>query len=322
MRTSAHRRQTDSDMSSKDPYEILGVSRQASQDEIKRAYRQLAKEHHPDRNPNNKTAEQRFKEVHAAYEVLGDPERRAQYDRFGAGGPAPDVHSWTGGPYEDARVDLRDFGDLTSIFEQFFSRGGPRRTASRGRARPAAMRGEPLEHDVHLTFEEAMQGATRDVILSAGPGTEPERITVRIPRGVDDGQRIRVREKGHPGPGGRGDLIIRCHVQPHPYFQRDGLDLRLDLPLTFAEAALGTTVDVPALDGYSTLKVPPGTSSGTRLRLRGRGIHDARRDKTGDLYVQIRIVVPDKLSPEARDLLTRLDRELDQHPRRNLGWSR
>lgn len=316
-------------MTNKDPYDILGVSRKATQDEIKRAYRRLAKQYHPDRNPNDKSAEGRFKEVRAAYEVIGDPRRRAQYDRFGAGGPAPDIHAWaTGrrGVADDIPFDFGSIGDLTSIFEQFFRRGMGGKTRSRRSPRDSprtAPRGGDIEHTVELSFVEAVQGTVRDVVLtSPGPDRTEEQIRFRVPAGVADGQRVRVRGKGQEGPGGRGDLMIRIRARSHQHFRREGLDLLLDLPLTFAEAAQGTQVEIPTLDGATVVKVPAGTSGGTKLRLRGRGVRDARSGKTGDLYASVRIRVPKDLSPRARQLVQDLDRELNQRPREELGWSK
>jgi len=301
-------------MTAKDPYEILGVSRNATQEEIKRAYRRLAKQYHPDRNPGDKSAEQRFKEVQAAYEVLGDPERKAQYDRFGAGGPRPEFHTWTTShvPFEGIRFDFGSLGDLTSIFEQFFQRatgvGAGPRPGGRSRAR-----GPDLEYEVELSFEELLRGTTREIVLASNG--HQERLEVRIPSGVEDGQRIRVRGKGQPGPGGRGDLMIRCRVRPHPYFRRDGLDILLDLPLTLTEATLGAKVEVPTPDGRATVIVPPGTPSGAKLRLRGHGVQDGRTRARGDLLAVVKIVPPKTLSPRARELLTELDRELRQQVR-------
>lgn len=302
-------------MANKDPYEILGVSRTAAPAEIKQAYRRLAKQYHPDRNPGNKAAEQRFKEVHAAYEVVGDPQRRAQYDRFGAGGPAPDVHAWTTGasPFESIHFDFGG-GDLTSIFEQFFSRAASPATRRRTARRPA-VRGADLEHTLELSFDDAVRGAEREIVLTtSGPSQGQERIHFRVPAGVEDGQRLRLRGQGQEGPGGRGDLLILCRVQPHPCFRREGLDLLLDLKLTFTEAALGTEAEIPTLRGQTVVKVPPGTSGGTRLRLRGRGIQDARTGRTGDLYAVVRIEVPKRLSARARELIQQLDHELNQGP--------
>lgn len=307
-------------MEQKDPYKILGVSRTSSQDEIKRAYRRLAKESHPDRNPGNKAAEARFKEVQAAYEVLGDPERRAQYDRFGAGGPPPDFQTWTTGgapPFEGVEFDFG--GDLSSIFEQFFRRPGAR-GARRTTRRPRA-RGADLEHTVDLTFEEAVRGTTRQIRLQAGgPDGRSERIEFRIPAGVADNQRIRVKGKGHAGPGGPGDLMIRCRVHPHRYFRRDGNDILLDLPLSLAEAIGGAKIDIPTLDGITTISVPPGTSGGKKLRLRGKGIATQGGAVQGDMYAVTRLVVPGELSSRARELLGQLADELKQKPRAGLGW--
>ncbi|MEP0845592.1 MAG: J domain-containing protein [Phycisphaerae bacterium] len=296
-------------MTQKDPYEILGVARNASQEEIKRAYRRLALKHHPDRNRGDSAAAQRFKEVQAAYEILGDAERRAQYDRFGAGGPTPEYRTWnvSGGP--GVEFDFGSFGDLSSIFEQFFRRAespaASRRSASR--ARP---RGADVEHVVDLSFEEAVRGATRDVVLRSADTGESERLEVRIPPAVTDGQRIRVRGKGQPGPGGRGDLMIVCRVHPHPELRRENLDLLLDVPLSFPEAALGTRIEIATLDGRTLVTVPPGTSSGAKLRLRGKGIHDPRSGQTGDLYAVVRVMVPRQISPRARKLIEQLADEL------------
>ena len=309
-------------MTSKDPYEILGISRTASQDEVKRAYRRLAKESHPDRNPGDKTAEQRFKEVQAAYEVLGDVDRRAQYDRFGAGGPTPEFRGWGSGgptPFDGVQFDFDSLGDLTGIFEQFFSRGGGGpKTRRRAAPRRAPARGADIEHAIELDFEEALRGCVREVALVAsGRGKKPERIEVRIPPGVHDGQRIRVQGRGQEGAGGRGNLMIRCHVRPHPLFRREGLNVLVDLPVTFAEAALGAKVDVPTPDGPAVVKIPPGTSSGAKLRLRGRGARDGRSGEQGDLLAVVRIQTPKSVSPHARELLEELTAELAQQPRAN-----
>lgn len=300
-------------MTSKDPYDILGVARHATADDIKRAYRRLAKEHHPDRNPGSKAAEQRFKEVQAAYEVLGDPQRRAQYDRFGEGGPAPEFRNWSAGaPRGAANVefDFDSLGDLSSIFEQFFRRGSRGRGFQRGEA--PAVRGPDLDHGVEVSFEEAVRGTTREIVLRNPENGASERISFRIPAGVTDGQRIRVRGKGNYGPGGRGDLIIHTRVRADARFRREGRDLVTDLPLSFPQAALGATVEVPTLDGAVLVKVPPGASSGTRLRLRGKGVPDPRGGEPGDLYAVVQIAVPKNLSPAARKLIEQLADELNQ----------
>jgi DnaJ-class molecular chaperone len=312
-------------MGDKDPYDILGVSRSANQDEIKRAYRRLAKQHHPDRNPGNPKAADQFKEVQAAYEVLGDPQRRQEYDQFGAGGPRPDFHGWdprTAHRHrsEGASFDFGSFGDLSSIFEQFFTRrSGPGGGRAQQRTAQAGPPGGDLEHRVHVTFEESLSGTSREVVLNAPEGGT-ERIAFRIPAGVEDGQRIRVRGKGHLGAGGRGDLIITCHVTPHAYFRRSGKDLHLDAPLTIAEAALGGKIAVPTLSGSATVTIPPGTSSGTKLRLRGHGVPGNNNASAGDLIVVIKIQAPPSLSERARELLISLQEELGDNPRDRLDW--
>lgn len=312
-------------MSSKDPYEILGVSRTADADEIKQAYRRLAKQHHPDRNPGNPQATERFKEVQAAYEVLGDSKRRQQFDQFGAGGPRPDFHHWDahtthrhGG---DVGFDFGNLGDLSSIFEQFFAG-----TSARGRGRgpggaraQAAHPGADLEHYVQVTFEEALHGTKREVVLSAPEGGA-ERIEFRVPAGVKNGQKIRVRGKGHHGMGGRGDLIITCTVEPHRFFRREDNDLYVDAPLTIIEAALGAKITVPTLSGSATVSIPPGTASGAKLRLRGHGVPAKNGATAGDLFVVIKIQAPKELTPKARELLESLQTELHEEPRAQIGW--
>lgn len=309
-------------MSQKDPYDILGVPRNASAEEIKRAYRRLAKENHPDRNPGNKAAEQRFKEAQAAYEVLGDKERRQQYDTFGAGGPPPQYRQWQshagGEPFQGGGIHVEDLDDLSSIFEQFFNRGGPAR-ARRTSRRPAA-RGPDLSYELSLSFDESIQGTKRIIELHTANGGPPERVEFKAPAGIRDGQRIRLRERGEPGPGGRGDLFIICRVQPHPYFRREGLDIYLELPITITEASLGAKVEIPTIAGPTLLTVPPGTISGAKLRLRGRGVREERTGATGDMYAVVKIHAPRELSPRARELLGELARELRENPRENLAW--
>ena len=309
-------------MSPKNPYDILGVARGASQEEIKRVYRRLAKKYHPDRNLGDKQAEEKFKELQAANEVLGDPKRRAQYDRFGAGGPAPAFQAWGAGgasPFGDSSFNFDSAGDLTSIFEQFFRRG-PAQRQRRTAARRRRVRGADIQFTVDLTLEEAASGIRREIALSGGAGDARERIEFRVPAGIDEGQLIRVKGKGQDGAAGRGDLMIRCHIRPHAFFRRDGLDLHLDLPLNLTEAALGTKVEVPTFDGPMRLTVPPGTASGTKLRLRGKGIHDERSGRIGDMLAIVRIHAPRDLSPRARELLETLAAELKDDPRRGLGW--
>lgn len=310
----------------KDPYSILGVSRGATEDDIKRAYRRLAKEFHPDRNRGDKQAETRFKEVQAAYEVIGDPARRRQYDQFGAGGPTPEYRQWQhpgGGGASGGAVDI-DFGDLSSIFEQFFQRGSARggrsQTQSSRHERAAETNGSTdIEIDAEITFDEALHGAQRKVTL-AGGGTR-EVVSFRIPPGVRDGQRIRVRGRGHATRRGRGNLLVRCHVQPHPWFRLEGRNVVFDLPLSVSEAALGTKVEVPTPSGTRKIAIPAGTSSGTRLRLRGLGAAETANAEAGDFYAVVRIVVPKNPSDSVRKLFEKLAETDEEDVRADAPWT-
>ncbi|MFN0137179.1 MAG: DnaJ C-terminal domain-containing protein [Phycisphaerae bacterium] len=320
-------------MTTKDPYNILGVARGASADDIKRAYRKLAKQHHPDRNPGDESAERKFKEIQAAYEVVGDPERRTQYDRFGAGGPPPQYQQWGGAqgrsPFgQDVQFNFNGMGDLSDIFEQFFNRGGGgarSRTARRGGAShrqpptPPPQPTTPIEHELTISFSEAVRGATRRIDLRRSDG-QLVRLDVKIPAGIDDGQSIRVTSRGQPQLEGVGDVLIRCRVAPHPHFRREGLDLVLDLPISVPEAILGARVDIPTLDGEMRLTVPAGATSGMRLRLRGKGIRNARGD-AGDLYASLRVMTPREVSDELRAAVTEHAAAFGGSPRDGLAWT-
>jgi molecular chaperone DnaJ len=366
----------------KDYYQVLGVPKNASAAEIKKAYRKLAQQYHPDANPGNKAAEDRFKEISAAHDVLGDEDKRRQYDQvrdmaasgFGAGG-------FGGGGFPGGgRVRFEDLGgfdvgDLGDLFGGLF--GG----AARGRGR-RTMRGADLETDVTVSFDEAMSGTTVPVRLQgpapcetchgsgAAPGTSPvdcpqcgglgqvavnqgpfqmsqtcprchgagrivespcptcggtgsrrraRTFQVRVPAGVKDGARIRLSGKGESGSAGgpTGDLFVRVRVRPHAFFGRNGSDLTVTLPVTFAEAALGANVEVPTLNGPVTMKVPPGTPNGKTFRLKGKGA--PRRNGRGDLLVTVDVQVPRKLSKQERELLERLSQMETESPRRRLG---
>lgn len=315
----------------RDYYEILGVERSASDDQIKRAYRKLAKQHHPDRNPDDPAAEQKFKEVQQAYQVLRDPDKRAQYDRFGEAGvgqwatkPGGErVYQWGGASinFEDLEDLMSAFGgsggQRASVFEQFF--GG------RGRARPrtpAPQRGTDEHRQIELTFEQAARGAVVTVKLKSGSDGRSETLEVRVPPGIENGKKIRVPARGHAGRGGgpRGDLYLVCSVRPHPFFTRSGLDIFLDVPVTLAEAALGTKIEVPTLNGRATVTIPPRTRSGTRLRLRGRGVPKPGEDEPGDQYVVIGIVPPATITDEQRRLFEQLRAHDSDDPRAQYPW--
>lgn len=314
----------------KDLYEVLGVTRSATEDELKRAYRSLAKKYHPDRNPNDASAETRFKEVQHAYDVLKDTKKRADYDQFGevgvgqfqTGPRGQKVYQWGGG----STVNVEDLEDLfsafgegggrPSIFDQIFGSQGERTRA------PARRRGADQEHPISLTFEQAINGTTISLRLSGGKNGRPETLDVKVPPGVTDGQRIRVRGRGQAGSSGAesGDLYLTCSVQPHPYFTRQGNDLYVDVPITVMEAALGAKIDVPTLDGFATVTIPPGTNSGAKLRLRGRGVPAHGSASEGDQYVVIQIVAPKPLTDEARTLFQDLAKLDKSNPRSRLGW--
>ena len=291
-----------------DYYDALGVSRDASQDEIRRAYRTLARRYHPDVN-KDPGAEDRFKEISEAYEVLRDPEKRERYDRLGSNWRAGQDVAGDGGfgegfdpgnGFENVRVDFggRDFSDF---FESFFGRRT--RTAGGTGFDSFSMRGGDHEAVLDLGLEEAARGGKR--WLSLGDGRSVE---VDIPRGVLDGERIRVPGQGGAGVGGgqAGDLFLRIRIRPHPRFRIEGRDLYVDLPVSPWEAALGDEVPVPTLEGTARVKVPPGSSSGRRLRLRGQGMPGSRGGPAGDLYAVVTIKVPQKLTKRERDLFEKL----------------
>jgi curved DNA-binding protein len=299
---------------SRDYYEALGVSRDAGQDDIRSAYRRLARQYHPDVN-KEPGAEDRFKEVSEAYEVLRDPEKRERYDRFGtAGGPAAgpgasgssDFRSYPGGGgFEDVTVDFGG-GDLDDLFEGLF-RGRGRRGAG-GFGGGFSTRGADQEAVLELSLQEAARGGRRRVTLGGGQDFE-----VDIPPGVRDGQRIRLSGEGGAGIGGgpSGDLFLRVRIRPDRRFRVDGRDVYTDLPVTPWEAALGATVEVETLDGTAQVKVPEGSSSGRKLRLRGEGLGD------GDLYAVVQIHVPKRPKRRERELFERLAEVSDFNPRRS-----
>jgi molecular chaperone DnaJ len=373
----------------KDYYQALGVPKNASAAEIKKAYRKLAQKHHPDANAGNKEAEERFKEVSAAYDVVGDAEKRKQYDQvremaasgMGAGGFPGGAGGWPGGGsvrVEDifGQSGFADVGDLGDLFGGLFGRA-----RSRG-GQP--QRGADLETEARISFDEAMHAVTVPLRIQgpapcatcggsgAEPGTSPttcpqcggtgavaqnqgpfsfsrpcpqcggagrviehpchtckgsgtvrgtREFSVRIPAGVRDGARIKVSGRGESGGSGArpGDLYVVVRVAKHPVFGRKDADLTVELPVTFAEAALGANVKVPTLNGPVTLKVPAGTPSGKTFRIKGKGAPRARKGGTGDLLVTVKVAVPQKVSKEERELLKQLQEAQRESPRRDLG---
>lgn len=336
-------------MAQRDYYEVLGIPRTASADELRKAHRKLALKFHPDRNKNNKDAEEKFKEIQEAYDVLSDATKRQNYDQFGhagVGAGAAPSGSPNGDPYEAFRraqsqagrrgrsgsgggwraspgvtvedFDSGQFGDFGDIFEQMFGAQGrgAGRPSARGRARPEPTRGADVEQPVTLTFEQAARGIT--LSLQMDRGGKMETIEVKIPPGVKDGSRVRIKGRGEMPGGEPGDLYIVTHVTPHPYFRREGLDVLLDLPISVYEAMLGTKVEVPTLDGPVTLTVRPGTSSGGKLRIKGRGIE--RGTEKGDELVVIKIIVPREIDDEGRELMKNLQTKFPVDARADVKW--
>lgn len=294
-----------------DPYQVLGVSRTASADEIKRAYRKLAKQLHPDLNPDQPDVARRFQEVTDAYDLLSDPERRAAYDRgeredqpgfrgfdgFGGRGFSEETFHFRrgagGGPGEE---DL--FEHIFGMFGQGGRRGGWQQRGPEGRARREA-RPEPLRITIEVPFLVAIKGGTQRVHLPSGRD-----VDVRIPTGTETGTQLRLPHQGRPGPGGEaGDAIVTVSVEDHPMFRRDGNNILVDLPVDLHQAVLGDRVTVPTIDGPVTMRIPPGSNSGTRLRLRGKGVPARRGTAAGDQYVTLRIVLADPKDPELERFL-------------------
>jgi DnaJ-class molecular chaperone len=289
----------------RDPYEILGVPRSAGEAEIKKAFRALAKKHHPDKHAGDAAAQKTFQEISAAYDILGDKDKRAQYDA-GAIGPDGNPKGFdprsgfrqgspfgfgAGGGNRDFHFTFDEAAGGGSTFEDIFASmmgGGARR------GQPRAARGEDFSAAVTVSLGEAVAGGTRRVVMANG-----EQIDVKIPVGVKEGQTIRVKGRGGAGRGGapNGDVLLQISVAPHPYLVREGADLRMDLPVTLKEAVAGGKVPVPTLSGTLALTVPEGSNTGTVLRLKGKGVPAHGKEEAGDLYVRLVVTLPDKADP-------------------------
>ncbi len=303
----------------RDYYEVLGVSRDASEADVKKAYRKLARQYHPDRNPGDKTAESNFKEVQEAYDVLNDKTKRTQYDRFGFAGPQA-ANGGQGGPFrwgsgspgfEAGSVNAEDLSEILRQFGMGGMGGMPGTGGAEapfGRRRGKGRRAEPQHVEAEATIPFLTAALGGKVTLSI----DGREVEVKVPAGVEDGKKLRLAGQG---PGG-GDLYIKLNIEPHPYFQREGNNVVLEAPLSVAEAILGARIDVPTLDGSRlTVKVPPGTSSGARLRLRGKGIAG------GDQLIETKIVVPKVDDARSRELIEEFARLHPQNPRAGLGWA-
>jgi molecular chaperone DnaJ len=359
-------------MAKQDYYQVLGVDKNASPEEIKRAYRRMAIKYHPDKNPGNREAEAKFKECAEAYEVLSDPEKRKQYDQYGHEGLRGT------GMHDFSRMNVEDIFSMFG-FEDFFGSvfgGGGRRGGRRG----GPARGYDLETGVELILEEVAHGTEKTIEFTrqdrcpeckgsgAAPGTQPTRcplcggsgqvakgggffqmvstcpqcrgtgqivktpcptcrgsgrvpkkrtVTIKVPPGVHEGQGIRVAGEGEPGRDGgpNGDLYVYVRIRPHEFLERDGNDLIAVVPISFTQAALGATIDVPSLDGTRQLKIPPGTQYGSLFRIRGQGLPDVRTGRTGDELVQVTVETPTNLNDRQEELL----REFAQTENRNVS---
>ncbi len=353
-------------MSKKDFYDVLGVNRDASDDDIKKAYRKLAMKYHPDRNPDSKDAEEKFKEAKEAYEILSDAQKRAAYDQYGHAGVDPQAGFGGAG----GQQGFGGFGDaFADIFGDIFG-GGAR--AGGGGGRNAVYRGSDLRYNLEITLEEAARGCEKQIRIptmeecshchgsGAKPGTEPKTcptcggagqvrmqqgffsiqqtcptchgsgkqitdpcnvcrgagrvksqktLNVKIPAGVDDGDRIRLSGEGEPGTNGgpAGDLYVVTHIKPHAVFERDGMDLHCEMPISFATAALGGEIEIPTLDGAAKLRIPAETQSGQVFRLRGKGIKALRASQHGDLMCHVQVETPVKLTDRQKELLREFD---------------
>ncbi len=322
-----------------DYYKILRVSRGASQTDIQKAYRDLARKHHPDMNPKDKTAKKKFQQIQAAFDVLGDSEKREMYDRYGSsfetmgpGGPQGG-RTWGSGGYggrpggfTPEEVDFSQFfgerfgeepaGGFADLFRHFSRTAG----VSQRTAAPHGRRGTDVTHELQIPFNTSICGGEVEITLHRRSG-KTETIKVKIPIGIEDGKKIRVRGQGEPGPrGGKpGDILLTIRVAPHPFFQRRGSHLHVKVPVTLAEAALGAKVDVPTPTGTVSLSIPAGTSSGTKLRVKGHGVTPKGRTP-GDLLAEIQIVLPKELSNEDREQIQQIDRHYTQAPRKTLRW--
>lgn len=323
----------------RDYYDLLNVKRDSTTEEIRSAYRKLARKYHPDVNKAADAAS-KFNEVQQAYDVLSDPAKRKSYDRWGHAGEPPAAgtgyagagpnrkgsYSWSnvaGRPSGADGANVSDF-DASAIFEEMFGgRADPGASpfggfGQRAKARSRDTRGKDIEHEIVIDFVEAIKGGTKPIRISRGGATQT--VEVSIPEGVAEGARLRMRGMGIPSPSGGapGDLILTVHIAPHELFTRDGDDISLELPLTITEAALGATLRVPTITGQADVTIPPGTSSGQRLRLRGQGVRHG--EQAGDLYAVIKIVAPKDLTEADKAALREIGARIAS-PRKGSSWS-
>jgi len=318
--------------SERDYYEVLGVARDSTPEAIKKAYRGLARKHHPDVNPGDKGAEAKFKEVQQAYDILSDQEKRALYDRYGragvegmaAAGPRVNAQEWAARFGQGGAAESFDFSELfgshgdtahhdpeggASLFEDLIGRV---RGGRPGRARS----GRTQEASLTIPFLTAVRGGETTIDIQRGTG-KSESLVVKIPPGVDNGSKVRLKGQGDPGAKGMpaGDLTIILTIEPHPYFKREGRDLQIEVPISVSEAILGARIEVPMLDGMKSLPIPAGSSSGQKLRLKGQGIPASGSKPAGDLFVVLKVVVPKNIDETSRKLIQEFAEHNAQKPR-------
>lgn len=300
----------------KDYYSILGVSRDADQKEIKSAYRKLARKHHPDVNPDNKDAEEAFKEVSEAYAVLSDKEKRSKYDQYGEHWEqAGNAHAGPQGgqPWGNVNFDFGNFGGqertydvgggdsgYSDFFEMLFGGQGFTQQSTRTKRGSRNARGQNIEAELEVDLEDIYAGATKSLTLDG------RRLDVTIPKGVGEGQKIRLANKGQEGPGGKGDLLIKIHSAAHPVFERKSNDLHMNLAVDYVTAALGGEIQIPTLGKKVTMKIPAGTKAGRVFRLPRMGMPIIKSSDHGDLYAKVEITLPEKISAEELALLEKI----------------
>lgn len=322
-----------------DLYQTLGISRDASKDDIQKAYRKLARKYHPDLNQNDDQAQAKFKRVQEAYDVLSDEEKKAAYNRYGAdfervrtGGFNPGT---TGGTSFEG-LDLEQIfrgaggqGGFENGFSDFFEQLTGGRAGGRGgrgggktgrRAAPMPTAGENLRHELQIPLQKAILGGPVEFYLHTSAGAN--KISVNIPAGIESGTKMRLRGKGEPSltGGPAGDLILVVNASEHPHFRRQGKNLELTLPITIREAALGAKIDVPTPKSTITLSIPPCSSSGRKLRIKGQGVPDTKGGDAGDLVVQLQIILPKALDEESKQAILAIDAANSLEPRQGLGW--
>jgi len=316
-------------LSKKDFYSLLNVSRSATADEIKKAYRKLAMQYHPDKNPGDKKAEEKFKEFSEAYEVLSDPKKREMYDQFGhagtqggfggAGGPFGGAGGPFGGAGAGAGQGQDPFQDIFSdVFSEIFGTRGHGPGAGTGGPRRRQQKGSDLRYTLNIAFEESALGTEKVIsfVRQRNNSDETAKLAVNVPAGVKEDQRLKLAGEGDSPPGGgtAGDLYVIIKIQDHPLFKRQENDILMDLPVTYTDAILGTSVEIPTLSGKAMIRIPPGTHTGQTFRLKGKGFPKIGGFGSGDMLVRLIVDTPEKINSRQKELLEELSKGGDETP--------